>query len=141
MAPRIAVVTGAAGGMGRAIVDRLLADGLTVVGVDIDGPALLAMAADRDGFIPEAVRSDRRRRDLRICLTGIAARFGGIDALVNNAGTCLMSDFPDIPADELDRQMAINFSSAFHCCQGAVKAMAGRPGRAQDRQYLVQRRL
>ena len=44
---RIALVTGAAGGMGRAISDRLLADGMTVVGVDIDGPALLAMAADR----------------------------------------------------------------------------------------------
>ena len=39
-----------------------------------------------------------------------------------------MSDFPDIPAAELDRQMAVNFSSAFHCCQGAVKAMAGRAG-------------
>ena len=50
---RIAVVTGAAGGMGRAISDRLIEDGLQVVGVDIDGPALLAMAADRDRFHPE----------------------------------------------------------------------------------------
>ena len=58
----------------------------------------------------------------------LVARFGGVDALVNNAGTCFMSDFPDIPAQELDRQMAINFSSAFHCCQGAVKAMAGSSG-------------
>ena len=58
----------------------------------------------------------------------ITSRFGGVDALVNNAGTCFMSDFPNIPAHELDRQMAINFSSAFHCCQQAVKAMEGRPG-------------
>ena len=42
---RVAVVTGAAGGMGRAIVDRLLADGLMVVGLDIDGAALADMAA------------------------------------------------------------------------------------------------
>lgn len=55
MTTRIAVVTGAAGGLGRAFVDRLLADGLTVVGVDIDGAALLAMAADRVGFVAEAV--------------------------------------------------------------------------------------
>ena len=49
---RTAVVTGAAGGMGRAITDRLLADGLQVVGVDIDGAALLAMTTDRDGLYP-----------------------------------------------------------------------------------------
>jgi len=127
MSDRIAVVTGAAGGMGRAIVDRLLTDGLRVVGVDIDGPALLAMSADLEGFIPEAVdlTDPPAIADL---FDRLQSRFGGIDALVNNAGTCLMSDFPDIPAQELDRQMAINFSSAFHCCQGAVKAMQGRQG-------------
>ena len=42
---QIAVVTGAAGGMGRAIVDRLLADGLTVAGLDIDAAALVGMTA------------------------------------------------------------------------------------------------
>jgi len=124
---RIALVTGAAGGMGRAITDRLLADGIDVIGVDIDGPALLTMAADRDGFTPEAV--DLTDADaIADLFDRIIAAHGGLDALVNNAGTCFMSDFPDIPAAELDRQMAINFSSAFHCCQGAVKAMQGRPG-------------
>jgi 2-dehydro-3-deoxy-L-rhamnonate dehydrogenase (NAD+) len=122
---RVAVVTGAAGGMGRAFVARLIADGLHVVGVDIDAPALLAMA--RDNFTPEAVDLTDAAA-ITDLFTRLTARFGGIDALVNNAGTCFMSDFPDIPAAELDRQMAVNFSSAFHCCQGAVKAMAGRPG-------------
>jgi 2-dehydro-3-deoxy-L-rhamnonate dehydrogenase (NAD+) len=113
--------------MGRAISDRLLADGLQVVGVDIDGPALLAMAVDRDGFLPEAVdlTDPEAIADLFDRLT---TRHGGLDVLVNNAGTCFMSDFPEIPAAELDRQMQINFHSAFHCCQGAVKAMAKRPG-------------
>ena len=124
---RIAIVTGAAGGMGRAITDRLIADGLHVVGVDIDGPALIAMAADLDQFTPEAV--DLTDADaIADLFDRVTARHGGADVLVNNAGTCFMSDFPDIPAAELDRQMAINFSSAFHCCQGAVKAMAERPG-------------
>ncbi|MEP1934471.1 MAG: SDR family oxidoreductase, partial [Roseibium sp.] len=53
---------------------------------------------------------------------------GGLDALVNNAGTCFMSDFPNIPAEEFDKQMAINFTSAFHCCQQAVKMMLEREG-------------
>ena len=124
---RVAIVTGAAGGMGRAISDRLLADGLAVVGVDIDGAALQAMAADRVGFVPEAVdlTDPQAITDL---FDRVTARFGGVDALVNNAGTCLMSDFPNIPAEELTRQMEINFHSAFHCCQQAVKAMAGRAG-------------
>jgi len=124
---RIAVVTGAAGGMGRAIADRLLSDGLQVIGVDIDGPALLTMAADRQGFAPEAV--DLTDPDaITDLFDRLTEAHGGVDALVNNAGTCFMSDFPDIPAAELTRQMEINFHSAFHCCQQAVKAMAGRTG-------------
>ena len=124
---RIAVVTGAAGGMGRAIVDRLLDDGLHVVGVDINTTALLGMSADLSDFTPEACDLTDAEAIFDL-FERITRRFGGVDALVNNAGTCFMSDFPDISADELDRQMAVNFSSAFHCCQQAVKAMAGREG-------------
>jgi NAD(P)-dependent dehydrogenase (short-subunit alcohol dehydrogenase family) len=124
---RIAVVTGAAGGMGRAIVGRLLDDGLHVVGVDINTTALLGMSADLPDFTPEACDLTDAEAIFDL-FDRITRKFGGVDALVNNAGTCFMSDFPDISADELDRQMAVNFSSAFHCCQQAVKAMAGREG-------------
>jgi len=124
---RIAVVTGAAGGLGRAIVDRLLEDGLHVVGVDINTTALLGMSADLPDFTPEACDLTDAEAIFDL-FERITRKFGGVDALVNNAGTCFMSDFPDISADELDRQMAVNFSSAFHCCQQAVKAMAGREG-------------
>lgn len=122
---RIAVVTGAAGGMGHAIADRLIADGLHVIGLDIDASGLDDMAADGfeghhiDLTDPAAISS---------VFAEIRERHGGLDALVNNAGTCLMSEFPDIPSDEFDRQMALNFTSAFHCCQEAVKLMNGRDG-------------
>ena len=124
---RIAVVTGAAGGMGRAIVGRLLDDGLHVVGVDINTTALLGMSADLPDFTPEACDLTDAEAIFDL-FERITRKFGGVDALINNAGTCFMSDVPDISADELDRQMAVNFSSAFHCCQQAVKAMAGREG-------------
>ena len=39
-----------------------------------------------------------------------------------------MSEFPDIPVEEFDRQMAVNFSSGFHCSQAAIKLMEGRAG-------------
>ncbi len=125
---KIAIVTGAAGGLGRAFTRRLLADGLHMVGVDLDAPALLSMAADLGpDFTAEAV--DLTDPDAITDLFNRTSQgFGGVDALVNNAGTCFMSDFPDIPASELDRQMQINFHSAFHCCQQAVKAMLPRPG-------------
>jgi NAD(P)-dependent dehydrogenase (short-subunit alcohol dehydrogenase family) len=124
---RIAVVTGAAGGMGRAITARLTGDGLRVVAVDIDRAALDALSGDRSQVSPEVCDLTDPAAIVAL-FARICARFGGVDALINNAGTCFMSDFPDIPAAELDRQMAVNFSSAFHCCQQAVKAMAGRPG-------------
>ncbi len=121
---RVAVVTGAAGGMGRAITARLQADGFSVTGLDIDADGLKDAARTAGpGFTPMVV--DLTDAD---AVSDAFARIGAVDALVNNAGTCFMSDFPDIPAAEFDRQMAINFSSAFHCCQAAVKAMAGRPG-------------
>lgn len=122
---RIAVVTGAAGGLGRAISTALIADGFQVVGLDLDTDGLSDLAQDRftglacDLTDPAAIASAFAR---------VAENFGGVDALVNNAGTCFMSEFPDIPPKELDRQMAVNFSSAFHCTQAAVKLMRGRDG-------------
>ena len=125
---RIAAVTGAAGGMGRAIVARLVADGLVVAALDRDADGLADLAslhADRllpcplDLMDADAIRSTFAR---------IEGELGGPDVLVNNAGTCLMSAFPDIPDGELDAQIRLNFSAAFHCAQAAVPRMLARPG-------------
>ena len=123
MSERIAVVTGAAGGLGRPICARLAADGLTVVAVDIDEaglaemPSVIGIAADlTDPGSISGVFDD------------LDGRFGGMDVLVNNAGTCFMSDFPEISVEEFEAQMRINFSAAFHCCQAAVPLLLGRPG-------------
>ena len=122
---RIAVVTGAAGGLGRAITARLINDGMHIIGLDIDAAGLASMAAA--GFTGLCVDLTDTSA-IAAVFAQIAKDHGGIDALVNNAGTCFMSDFPNIPAQELDRQMALNFSGAFHCCQEAVKLMQGREG-------------
>ncbi len=128
MERRVATVTGAAGGMGQAIVARLIADGLAVAGLDLDAGRLEALARQHgESFLPCPV-------DLTDA-EAVAARFGlvdgvwgGLDVLVNNAGTCFMSEFPNIPAEEFDRQMQVNFYSAFHCCQAAVPRMLKRDG-------------
>ncbi|MEM1075829.1 MAG: SDR family oxidoreductase [Pseudomonadota bacterium] len=122
---RVAAVTGAAGGLGSAITRKLRADGLHVIGLDIDWPALEAMP--QAGF--SALPCDLTDPDaVSEAFSTIGKDHGGLDVLVNNAGTCFMSDFPDIPAAEFARQMDINFSSAFYCCQEAVKLMTGRDG-------------
>lgn len=122
---RLAVVTGAAGGLGRAISARLIADGLQVVGLDIDADGLKDMAGE--GFVGHVVDLTDAE-SIADAFARIGRDHGGTDALVNNAGTCLMSDFPHIPPQELERQMTLNFSGAFHCCQAAIPLMAGRPG-------------
>ncbi len=123
---RIAVVTGAAGGMGRAIVAQLARDGLTVIGLDIDeaGLADMAGAGDFTGLVVDLTDAQA----IAETFARIGAEHGGLDVLVNNAGTCFMSEFPDIPAPEFERQMALNFSGAFFCCQEAVRLMLGREG-------------
>ena len=105
-----------------------MADGLTVVGLDVDA-AGLAEVRGAHGAAFEPMRVDLLDPPaIAAAFAGIGDRHGGLDALVNNAGTCLMSDFPEIPAEELSRQMALNFEGAFHCCQAAVPLMAGRAG-------------
>ena len=136
-----AVVTGAAGGMGRAIVARLLEEGFQVAGVDLDETGLQGMA-DKHGaaFLPMSADLTDAAAVAGVFET-LAVRVGGVDALVNNAGTCFMSDFPNIPTAELHRQMDVNFYSAFHCCQAAVPQMLRREGGQEDRQHLLERRL
>lgn len=131
MGQRVAVVTGAARGLGRAIAQALLADGLAVAGVDVDAERLTRTAAELDGqgggFLP-LVADLTDPEQVRRVFHQVDERFGGLDALVNNAGTCFVTDFLEITPEELRRQMAINFESAFYCCQQAIPRMLKRPG-------------
>lgn len=125
---RVAVVTGAAGGLGSAIVAQLVADGVIVMGLERDRDGLDRLVSRHgDAFIPYALDLTRPM-EIAAAFGHLRETHGGVDILVNNAGTCFMSEFPDIPADEFENQMAINFTAAFHCCQAAVPMMAGRHG-------------
>lgn len=128
MTDRIAVVTGAAGGMGRAITARLAGDGLRVAALDIDEAGLAGLASELGDAVLPVTADLTDPEAIARAFARIEAELGGVDVLVNNAGTCFMSEFPEIPAAELDRQMALNFSSAFHCCQEAVRRMLTREG-------------
>ena len=128
MSKRIAVITGAAGGMGREIVASLIRDGAKCYGLDISKVGLKEMGStlgtefvgiEIDLTKPEKILSSFQQ---------IKDTEGGMDILVNNAGTCLMSNFPDVSVAEFELQMKLNFDSAFHCSQAAIKLMNGRAG-------------
>jgi NAD(P)-dependent dehydrogenase (short-subunit alcohol dehydrogenase family) len=128
MSNKIAVVTGAGGGMGSAITARLIQDKFHVIALDLNTESLEKLKAsfpnDVTTFIVDLTSADK----IAEVFKSIKLKFGGVDALVNNAGDCFMSEFPNIPAAEFDKQMAVNFSSAFYCSQESVKLMLERPG-------------
>ena len=121
-------MTGAAGGMGKAIVDRIVLDGMNVAGLDQNAAGLEKLTTVHgEAFLPcicDLTDTDEISKAFDL----IDGMWGGLDVLVNNAGTCFMSEFPNIPSNELDLQMRLNFSAAFHCCQAAVPRMLRRPG-------------
>jgi NAD(P)-dependent dehydrogenase (short-subunit alcohol dehydrogenase family) len=130
---RVAIVTGAARGIGFAIAKRYLAEGAKVVIADVNVTAgeAAAGALDRDKcrFVAADV-GDARSVERLISETCNA--FGGIDILVNNAGIVHGADFLDISEADFDRVLRVNLKGAFLAGQAAAKRMvaqvkAGRP--------------
>lgn len=125
---KIALVTGASAGMGKAITQAYLAAGLTVIGTGRRLEKLEQLHAQlpknqQARFIP--IASDvGRSQDNQALLAEISARFGRLDVLVNNAGIMdQMTPVGDV-TDELWRQvLAVNLTGPFELCRGAVKLM------------------
>ena len=128
MSKKIAVITGAAGGIGREIVASLIRDGVKCYGLDISKEGLNEIESTLSNeFVGIEVDLTKTEKILS-SFKQIETVEGGMDILVNNVGTCLMSNFPDISVTEFELQMKLNFDSAFHCSQAAIKLMNGRPG-------------
>jgi NAD(P)-dependent dehydrogenase (short-subunit alcohol dehydrogenase family) len=129
-AKRVALVTGAARGIGAAIAIRLAADGDCVAVADLDEAA----AADQARRISNAgggafpVRLDvADPASSRAAIEGILAREGQLDILVNNAGIAgLSAPVAEYPEDEWRRILAIDLDGVFYCCKAVLPHMLGR---------------
>ncbi len=116
---RVAIVTGGARGIGRAIADGLERAGATVVVADLDPPeggirADVSVEADVEAMVRETLD-----------------RHGRLDILVNNAGlyaSLPMRPFTDIPLEEWRRVMDVNVASMFLTCRAVVPAMREQGG-------------
>jgi NAD(P)-dependent dehydrogenase (short-subunit alcohol dehydrogenase family) len=122
---RVAVVTGAARGIGLATAKRFLADGWKVALVDIeaellaDAVASLKRSSEVMGEVCDVAEPDQ----VSNAFASVAARFGRMDALVNNAGTATFKPILDTTYEEWSRVMAVNLTGPFLCAQAAARLM------------------
>jgi len=126
---RVALVTGAAGGMGRAIAGTLAAAGATVALNDRTSESLAGVEAEfRDRGQPAlAVAADVTSADqVRAMIDRVAEQAGSLDILVNNAGVLFGTKFLDIAEDEWDLVMNVSVKGTFLCSQAAVPHMQQR---------------
>ncbi|HEX3290328.1 MAG TPA: glucose 1-dehydrogenase [Gaiella sp.] len=127
---KVAVVTGAAQGIGRAIAGGLAADGARIVVADLRG-AEEAAASYRDGVGLTVDVADEAQAARLVDET--VTTCGGIDVLVNNAGlyaSLPMRPFTEIPLEEWRQVMDVNVASMFLVSRAAVPAMRERGGGA-----------
>jgi 2-hydroxycyclohexanecarboxyl-CoA dehydrogenase len=121
---RIALVTGGARGIGRAIVETLAANGRRVVVADIIDDAARQVAADTGGL---AVRLDVTDTASVNAAVGLVEReLGPVEILVNNAGWDELRPFMETDEAFWDRVIELNFKGCLRCCRRVVPGMVER---------------
>ena len=133
---KVAIVTGAAQGIGFAIAKRFVSDGAKVVIADIDDTKGEEAVEDLQ-TIGEAMYihcNVAERLDVRNMVAETLNAYGDIDILVNNAGIVVGADFLELEEDDFDRVLSINLKGTFLCSQAVARHMVekieggGEPG-------------
>jgi acetoin reductase-like protein len=123
---KIAIITGAASGMGRAMALAFAAEGATVVVADlnVDGAQLVVDDIETKGGKALAIELDvANPQDSRALVQKVVERYGQLDILVNNAGIGLIKAVWDTTPDEWDRIFAVNVRGLFFMAQAAAEPM------------------
>ncbi|MER8001398.1 bifunctional aldolase/short-chain dehydrogenase [Streptomyces sp. NPDC095613] len=126
LAARVALVTGAGSGIGRAIAHRLAAEGACVVVADLDAQSAERVAeelgnADRAVAVGADVTDEER---IRAAFDAAALAFGGVDLVVNNAGISISKPLLETTAADWDLQHAIMARGSFLVSREAARVMA-----------------
>jgi NAD(P)-dependent dehydrogenase (short-subunit alcohol dehydrogenase family) len=136
---RVAVVTGAASGLGRAVAERLAADGAAVVVADVDGPRAEEVAAGitvAGGQADAYVVDVSEEAEVAAMVAHTVDRFGRVDVLHNNAAALgpdvILEDnaIEDMDVAVWDRTMAVNLRGPMLGCKHVVPHMRGQGGGA-----------
>jgi glucose 1-dehydrogenase len=127
---KVAVITGAARGIGRACAERFLEDDCKVVISDVDGDNLAKTAGELGHpHNLRAVACDvAKRTDIDLLVATAVNEFGGLDIMVNNAGVARNQDLLEISEKDFDDVIAINLKGAFFGVQAAARQMIAQGG-------------
>jgi NAD(P)-dependent dehydrogenase (short-subunit alcohol dehydrogenase family) len=123
---KVALITGGASGLGEAMAHGLAQAGATVVLADRNLEAATAVAdsvRDRAYTLHPYEVDVTRKADVVRMVEETAAAHGGVDILVNSAGTAGRYPAEDFPEDEWDRIITLNLKASFLCCQAAGRQM------------------
>ncbi len=122
----VALVTGAARGIGRAIATRLAQDGANIAVADMQEPLLQETFAAIEAYgrqalaVPVDVTQKAQVDDM---VQQVTSHFGRLDVFFNNAGIIIIHDFLAITEEEWDRIMAVNAKGVFLCGQAVARYM------------------
>jgi NAD(P)-dependent dehydrogenase (short-subunit alcohol dehydrogenase family) len=128
---RVAIVTGAAQGIGRAIALRLAREGAHVLIADRNAQGARSTARDlrAENLSARAIGVDvTRQPDVRRMVGSALQHYGRVDILVNNAGVLRSTGVDAIAPEEWDLVLDVNLKGAFLCAQAVFATMAGRGG-------------
>ena len=123
---RVAVVTGAASGIGRASAERLAEAGATVVCADrdVDGATVTADRVESAGGVADVIGVDVTDGEQVDALVAVSVdRHGRLDVMANVAGIMHRSTVLETTDADLDRVLAVNLKGVFHGCQAAARVM------------------
>jgi 3-oxoacyl-[acyl-carrier protein] reductase len=124
MEDQVALVTGAANGIGKAIVERFLAERMRVVAVDVDATGLADAVAGFSDEVETAVADISDRAQVQAAVQTALDRFGRIDVLAANAGIADGQPFLEIDDASWRRIIDVNITGTFHCIQEVARAMS-----------------
>ena len=123
---KIAIVTGAAQGIGAAIADVMVREGATVIIADMNAEAAAAKAAELGGDCTSFAVNIAKMDQLQALVDFAIEKFGRIDILVNNAGVVKQIDFLEIGEAEFDRVVEINLKGMVFLTQKVMRHMVER---------------
>ena len=127
---KVAIVTGAATGLGLAMARKLAREGAHVVIADIREPERGVAALARDGLPAMAMAVDvASEESVAVMTREVVERFGGLDILVNNAAISQeikLTPFEKIARSEFERMLSVNTIGVFLCCKAAAPIMRAR---------------
>ena len=120
---KVALITGAGSGMGRALALRMAREGARIHGVDVDAAGLdgtAKLVEQAGGAMQGSVRDVSRREDCFAAVDACHAAFGRLDVLANVAGILRVAHAHEMPQRDWDQVLAVNLSGPFFMSQAAL---------------------